>query len=181
MLGLRCCSGFLHIVVSGNLSLVVVSGGSSLVVGSRNCSLVAACRLLVAGACLVAEPRLRAQTGAVVGGSGDCSLVAACSLLVAGACLAAEPRLRAQTGAVVGVQGLAAPWCIGSSRSRDRTCVSCSGSRFFTTKSAGKTLLVHFLMQGIVDTVMSCFFKQNIKLHIFLLLKYMYLRTSLVV
>ena len=58
----------------------------------------------------------------------------------------------------LGHRGLAAPWCAESPRSRDQTRVSCSGSRFFTTKPPGKTLLGNFLVQGIVDIVVSCCF-----------------------
>ena len=43
-----------------------------------------------------------------------------------------------ERGSVLGRTGLVALWCVGSSRTRDRTHVSCVGSASFTTEPPGK-------------------------------------------
>ena len=51
------------------------------------------------------------------------------------------------TGSVVAL-GLSCSAARGSSRTRDRTCVSCTAGRFFTTKPPGKPSLLVFQLFG---------------------------------
>ena len=74
------------------------------------------------------------------------SLAAVHGLLTAVASLVAEHRSRAQAQQLWHT-GLAAPWRVGSSWTRDRTCVSCIGRwilNHWTTRAASKQVTFFF-------------------------------------
>ena len=69
--------------------------------------------------------------------------------LTAVASLVAEHRSRAQAQQLWHT-GLAAPWCVGSSWTRDRTCVSCIGRwilNHWTTRAASKQVTFFFFFK----------------------------------
>ena len=77
---------------------------------------------------------------ALVAVNGSYASVVGCGLLVA------KHRLQG-AGSVVAL-GLSCSVARGSSRTRDRTCVSCTAGRFFTTKPPGKPSLLVFQLFG---------------------------------
>ena len=59
----------------------------------------------------------------------------------------AAPRLLS-TGSIAVVQELSCSWHVGSSQTRDQTCVFYLAGRFFTTESPRKTLV--FLLNALI-------------------------------
>lgn len=66
----------------------------------------------------------------------------------------ATPRLHG-TGSAVAVHGLTAPCCVGSSWTRDQSCVSCIGQQIFvfTTELPGKPSNARFTSDHLANSI----------------------------
>ena len=100
--------------------VLVAPCGLSLVVASGGYSLVVAHRLLIAVASLFVKHRLQGAQA-----SSSCSM-------------------RAQQ---LWLRGLAAPWHVGSSQSRDQTCVPLLSGGFLTIGPPGKPKIAYILLK----------------------------------